>query len=519
MMDRLPDDELLKRAARGSRQALAEIARRNIGFVFHSALRQVRDRHLAEDVAQAVFVILTRKIARLKSGTVMHAWLFTTTRYAASNALKMRNRRTYHEHTAAALRTERIDPPETDSISPLLDEALAELREADRTAVLRSYFAQKSWREVGEAIEVSEDTARKRVGRAIELLRAIFARRGIKADGLSLIAVMKSSVSAAVPDHLMRTVTSSLLSASTSSAAGGIAQGVIQMMTWMKIKIAAAFVGLTAVCLGGGMLAAGGGAPPAPPAQSAAQSDATSVRLGDHVRVELLGVAAVPTDNGRWWNADGRTISPPCDERDPSALSDGGYQAAILVEAPKDSSIAIRASPSMTTNTQAATREGQPLAGVTHMEFELEDGQKMVDFLVRVGSGEFQTLLDCVDPAEGAVAEFGDGQTNLEPVTTDGSSATRAIFNHKLNDYDVRVRAFDAAGTEYAPVHQLTHDDGSANELEVSFAVAPAQVRRIKLMARTLDKWVYFEKVTLDPARKEDFRVITGNDPTTMPGR
>src|SRR5688572_1852211 len=98
------DAELLRRAASRDdprddpRGALAQIARRYVGFVYNTALRQVRgDRHLAEDVTQVVFVILSRKISRLKPGTLLHGWLFTATRYAAANALKMQKRRTHYE--------------------------------------------------------------------------------------------------------------------------------------------------------------------------------------------------------------------------------------------------------------------------------------------------------------------------------------------------------------------------------------------------------------------------------------
>src|SRR5262245_48456665 len=106
VMSQLTDAELLQSARHGSLEALEEMARRYAGFVYSTALRHVHDRHLAEDVTQAVFVTLSRKISRLDQGTLLHGWFFTTTRYAAANAVKIHKRRIHHEHQAAQTRTE-----------------------------------------------------------------------------------------------------------------------------------------------------------------------------------------------------------------------------------------------------------------------------------------------------------------------------------------------------------------------------------------------------------------------------
>src|SRR5687768_11814169 len=178
------DAELLRRASREqSREALAQIARRYVGFVYNAALRQTRgDAHLAEDVTQAVFVILARKVHRMNPDTLLHGWLFTTARYAAANAMKMSKRRTHHERIAAGMRSEQVEPARSaadDALAPLLDEALADLREADRCAVLLSYFANKTYREVGVEVGTTEEGARKRVERAVARMRQFFARRGV----------------------------------------------------------------------------------------------------------------------------------------------------------------------------------------------------------------------------------------------------------------------------------------------------------------------------------------------------
>src|SRR3954468_25086188 len=96
------DRQALEGYARdGNRAAMSRLIDRHIGLVYSAAVRQVRDEHLAEDVTQAVFVILCDKAGAIPRGAVLEGWLFNTTRYAAANAVRMRRRREIHEVRAA----------------------------------------------------------------------------------------------------------------------------------------------------------------------------------------------------------------------------------------------------------------------------------------------------------------------------------------------------------------------------------------------------------------------------------
>src|SRR5258708_973860 len=95
------DLELLASYAREkSDDAFAEIVRRHVDLVYGSALRQVRSRQLAEEVAQCVFLELARQASRLSSDTILAAWLYKVTRRISLNFVRGEIRRQVREQTA-----------------------------------------------------------------------------------------------------------------------------------------------------------------------------------------------------------------------------------------------------------------------------------------------------------------------------------------------------------------------------------------------------------------------------------
>src|SRR5882672_11106263 len=115
---RVMDDwELLQAYAKNrSDGVFAEIVQRHLDWVYSAALRQVGNPHLAQDVAQAVFVLLAHKAGSLRHGTILTGWLFRTTRFVATRALRTELRRKVREETASAMMPTTTTTPDDNDI-------------------------------------------------------------------------------------------------------------------------------------------------------------------------------------------------------------------------------------------------------------------------------------------------------------------------------------------------------------------------------------------------------------------
>lgn len=220
------DDATLLRHYVGNRSeaAFTELVRRHIGLVHATALRRVGgDAHLADDVTQTVFISLARKAPALLDRTSLAGWLYLATQLAAAEVVRAEQRRKARETTAHTMDLTNApdrEAAELAQLRPLLDDALVSLKEDEREAIVLRFFQQQSFAEIGQALRVTEEAARKRVDRSLDKLHALLNRRGITSSVAALGIALTAVGVGAVSGELVARVTSTAIA---QAAAGGTA--------------------------------------------------------------------------------------------------------------------------------------------------------------------------------------------------------------------------------------------------------------------------------------------------------
>ena len=245
-MESSDDSALLRQyCAQYSEDAFAALIARHINLVYSVALRQVGNPHHAEEISQAVFIILAKKAGGLRHDKALSSWLFQTTHLTCKNFIRSEMRR--HRREQEAHMQSMLEEPENslwERIAPLLDSAVAALNEKDRRAVVLRFYEGRNLRDVGAEFGTSEEAAKKRVARALEKLRRFFARRGVN----STTAVIGEEISAhsmqAAPAALAKSVAAIAVSkgAAASTSTLTLIKGALKIMAWTKAKMAVVVV-------------------------------------------------------------------------------------------------------------------------------------------------------------------------------------------------------------------------------------------------------------------------------------
>ena len=249
------DDMALVRdyAASESETTFATVVARHIALVHSAALRQVQDPHLAQDITQAVFIILARKAGSLGPDTILSAWLYRTTGYVAAETLRTRRRRAQREQEVYMQSTLNESPDGAwQQLSPLLDEAMAGLSERDRTALVLRFFENKTASEIAAALQVNEDAAQKRVTRALEKLRTVFHKRGVVLTTAMIAGVVSAHSVQAAPPAMTNLIAA--VAVTKGAAAGGstltLVKGALKLMAWTKMKMVVALAAASLLVVG-----------------------------------------------------------------------------------------------------------------------------------------------------------------------------------------------------------------------------------------------------------------------------
>jgi RNA polymerase sigma factor (sigma-70 family) len=237
----------------GSEKAFRELVERHINMVHSAALRESSgDVSQAEDITQGVFTELARRATKLNAHPALAGWLYTCVRLMAANIRHSEAKRQRREQEAVVM-NQILNDTDTErlwqQVQPVLDDAMHELDDEDRSAVVMRYFEGLSHKEVGAALGLSENAARMRVERSLEKLHGALSRRGINSTAATLAAGLVVAAGASTSSAFAATVAANAMGSAAAAAGGSSLAAVAKAFSTTKAKTAV--TGVAAVVIGG----------------------------------------------------------------------------------------------------------------------------------------------------------------------------------------------------------------------------------------------------------------------------
>lgn len=178
------DQMLVARVQRGDKSAFDVLVRKYQHKIVKLVTRYVHDPAEALDVAQEAFIKAYRAIHGFRGDSAFYTWLYRIAINTAKNHLVAEGRRPLQhgvdlqdpEEYDVQARLRDVDTPErlllTDEIQRTVEQAIAELPEDLRTAIVLREIEGLSYEEIAEAMSCPVGTVRSRIFRAREAIDA-----------------------------------------------------------------------------------------------------------------------------------------------------------------------------------------------------------------------------------------------------------------------------------------------------------------------------------------------------------
>ena len=167
-------------AQSGSHEALNELFKCVQEPLFRYIVSLVRDRHLAEDILQEVFIRIYRKLRWLREPEAFRAWTYQIASREAFRYLNRERRWTEQvrdEATLAALPAGEHDGEFSRELIESLPQLVGNLSPASRAVVVLFYLHEMSLIETAAVLDIPVGTAKSRLAYGLESLRRSFKRR------------------------------------------------------------------------------------------------------------------------------------------------------------------------------------------------------------------------------------------------------------------------------------------------------------------------------------------------------
>jgi len=168
------DEELLSLLQADSEKAIDLIFRLHCKGCHLSALRIVKDQHVAEDLVQEVFLELWKKRSKLQINTSLKAYLRRSAVNRSLNYIRDLKMKYDDEDKIPNVATNEVGALkglETEELQGHIDRAINALPERCRIVFTLSRYEHMSYKEIGARLDISTKTVENQISKALKLLR------------------------------------------------------------------------------------------------------------------------------------------------------------------------------------------------------------------------------------------------------------------------------------------------------------------------------------------------------------
>ena len=515
----LSDSELLSQykarraesaeAAIAAETAFAALVDRHGAMVWGVCRRVLGDAHEAEDAFQATFLVLVRKAGSVRVDGSLGRWL-----YGVAHKVALRAR---FEAERRASGIARIPPASPDD--PLGEAELSDLRSAVgeeldrlppkyRCPVELCHLQGMTYDHAAQQLKWPVATVKSRLTKGRLRLRERLSRRGLApgAIAVGMATALTSRARAAVPHELVQSTARAATASATAAfpaAVTDLTEGVLKMMMWKKLKLAAAgallAAGVTAQAVSQQAKITAIQAPQ--PSKTAAQPAEKSAEKTDGDRrwvrslpsgalIEIVGISTFPSGPDTWWRPDGTPLQKePCDPVEARVSGDDTVQMLVLARLariPDGANHEWSIAEARGDACGPATRKGKPLPGLSVMTALLPPEATQCTIRFKVAAGPWKTVQTWgKDPAAGG-SRFGASYMFSGAIAT--QKGTIISVTHNIWDNPVRLLAFDVDGKELPGEIRSENGAGKFQQLVVEFDQPPDQIKEFQLQSRPYEE-------------------------------
>ena len=515
----LTDRELLERyrakraetaeAATAAELASAALVDRHGAMVWGVCHYVLGDAHEAEDAFQATFLVLVRKARSVRVDGSLGRWLYGVAHRVALRARSGAERRWSGPGQVPPQSSH--DPADIVELRDLRNAVADELDRLParyRCPLELCHLQGMTYDQASQQLNWPVATVKSRLSRGRLRLRQRLAQRGF-APGAVAVGVATALIGearATVPAKLVQSAARAATACATGSfpaAVTDLTEGVLTMMMWEKLRLAAVgvvvAVGLTAQAVSqqaprGEIVAARlpqAGAQPAEKPNDKRGSDRRWVRsLPSGAIIEVIGVSSFPSGPDTWWQPDGMPLHPaPCDPIEPNIAGDDSVRMAILVRLariPDGADHEWSITEARGSASGPATREGKPLPGLSKMAALMPAGADTCTVVFKVAAAPWNTIATLDKNPCSIGSRIGPSYIFSGAIAT--TKGTMTSMTHNIQNRPVRLVALDVDDKLHEA--EIVSGGGVENfqQIIVEFGQPPNEIKEFRLQSRRYEE-------------------------------